>query len=165
MSAVAPLFIIAADKAALLDEIVDVNGELTPELEARLAQLDGDFSAKLAACATFVRNLTAEAEKHQAEADRQQALATARLNSATSLKAYMHRCMVAAGSVRVEGVARLQKKPASVVVAVEPATLPVAFQRITIEANKIALRAAWERGERLPDGVSIDTAGLSLRLI
>lgn len=165
MSAVQPLYMIAAEKVTLLDELVDGGGVLTPELEERLATLEGDFARKLAACAVMVRNLDAECDKYGDERKRLQTREAVTGRAADNLKAYMQRCMETADVERVDGVAALKNNPPSVIYEGDPAHLPEAFKRVSVEINKTALRDAAKAGQVLPEGVRFASAGRSLKLL
>lgn len=110
-AALQPLYTIAADRAALLDQIIENGGVITDEQSAQLDAIGSDLEAKMAACATYVRNLTAEAAKHRTEGQRQLDRAAALENTATSFKRYMLANMQVAKVQKLAGIARIQQNP------------------------------------------------------
>jgi hypothetical protein len=166
-AAVAPLYVIAAEKAALADLLVENNGELTPEVEAQLAALDASFRERLAACAHIARNLEAESVKHKAEADRQAVRAATLQRSFETLKAYMKREMTVAGELKVEGIARIQSNGGVLPVLFEgdAEKLPEPFRRLRYELDGEAVRKAAAAGETLPDGVRMGERGTQIRIL
>ena len=165
-AALRPLYVIASDRAAILDALVDAGGELTPELAAQLDAADGDFSQKLAACAVMVKNLAAEAEKHGDEARRQADRAAALQHAAESLKGYMKLQMTVADVAKIEGVARIQANGGNqpVLFAGDPSALPTEYQRVKVELDAQKVLAAAKAGQTLPEGVTVGERGTHIRL-
>lgn len=164
-TALAPLYVISADRAALLDRLVDADGVISPEIQAELDALDQNFDAKLAACAVFAKNLKAEMKKHRDE-QAQQKLRADRLERAyDSLLDYTMRCMEAAEKDRVDGVARIQANSrASVIFAGDPRTLPEEFQVVTVDINKEGILEAVKIGHPIPENVTV-VRGRHIRLL
>lgn len=108
----------ATDALRIGDEwLEEAGGELTPELEALLDSAEGTFSDKVERVALKVRAFEAEAKAIKEERDRLQARVMARENAAKSLKAYLQRCMEAAGKDKVNGLlvtVAVQQNPPSV---------------------------------------------------
>jgi hypothetical protein len=160
-----PLYVIAADLAAIAETLLENAGTLTPELVAQLDALEGTFAEKLARCAVVARNHEAEAKKHAAEADRQAVLARTQENAFKSIKAYMKMCMDGAGVQKVEKVARIQANSQSSITWTKPVEeLPDEYQRVTIVPNLRRAQDALDAGEVLPEGFVVEK-GSHLRLM
>lgn len=162
-----PLYVIAAERAMLIDQLVENAGILTPELEARFDALGGAFDERLADEAVAARNLEAEAAKHAAEAERQATRAAVLLQSFTSMKARMKKNMELAGKTEVPKVARIQKNGGlqPVLFSGEAADLPPDFRRVQYSLDGEKVRAAADAGQPLPDGVTIGPRGTQLRIL
>lgn len=152
---------------ALLDEVVSQDGEITPEQEARLAALEGDFQAKAEKIALYYRNLRVLAEAGRAEAERVAHLAAAKARAADRLKGYLHREMQRLEMTRVETarvrIRRQRNSQPSVILEVAPDELPVRYQRLTVEPNRALLLESWREGRELPSGVRVEV-GEHLRI-
>lgn len=89
------------DRLQDLQRILSENGgEITPEQERALEQLDGDWNAKLANCVAVIKNLEAEAKEllarkeiYSAEAKRLAGAAWTRSQGSEKLRAYIAREM------------------------------------------------------------------------
>jgi len=77
----------------VLMDSIDETGELTPEIEAKLAELEGNIEDKVDSICALVREATADAEAYDAEAKRLQDRKRAAANRAESLKRYLQQNM------------------------------------------------------------------------
>ena len=125
--------------------------------EARLSAHLATCSDKIAACVAVVRRAEAEAEIAKAEAARWNA-AVARYGAVAAcvterLAAILHEQEDATGNgkaiVGPGWVAIRRRTSTRTEVTVEPDALPFAFQRIKVEADKVAIKNALEAGETI----------------
>lgn len=151
--------------------LLDAEGEMVPEiaevLEAELAEVGAALDEKLVRCGQVVLTLQANAAAAKMERDRLDSIYKRWNRSGDSLKEYMrnHMTRVGVGKVKHETCPlRLQKNPASVVVECEATDLPTEFQKIQIDPDNTALKAAWKAGDKLPAGVSIDETRNHIRI-
>lgn len=159
-----PLYEISADLRGLLDELAEAEGELTPDLEARLNAAEGDMARKVDAVLAFAAERSAESLMAGTEAKRLTARAKSADAHAERLRAYVLSCMGEAGVQRVDGArfkAALVPTPGRVVVTDEKA-LPPELLRTTTEPNKTAIKDALLAGEQVP-GAHMET-GVALRV-
>lgn len=146
---------ITADFLALEDLLLESGGEWTPEVEALVAEMEGNLEAKVDGYAALIREWEADAEKWKAEEQRVAAHRKARENAAAALKARLCDAMVTLGREKVETdrfKVAVQRAAPSVVVLVEPEALPEPFRRVipaTVSADKKALADALKAGEDL----------------
>lgn len=95
-------------------QLIDGDGELTPELEAALNDWEGDFDRKVEDYALVVTQLKAEAEMIHAEREKLRAREDARLNLAKRLCDRLQEQMERVGRDKVKGVLKtvaLQNSP------------------------------------------------------
>lgn len=139
-------------------ELLASDGELTPDLEAKLDALEMELSTKLDSCCRVLRSLEARAAAYKAEADRMYDGAAKAETSAWRLKEYMQRTLEALGIERQDTELfrlRIAKNPPSVKFDGDPRELPIVYQRVTVEADKKRLLDAHKGHMTLPPGVSI----------
>ena len=161
-----PLYAIGDDLAAIVEELVDAGGELTPDLEARLAHLEGEFEQKVERVGLMIQNLQSRGDVAGKQADRLTALARADHHAAKRLKGYLQACLEQADrrTVRTPLIhAYLQRNPPSIAWDGPPETIPSLFQRIIYELDGQAAQREWKAKGALPQGFTV-TVGTHLRL-
>lgn len=167
MTATLKLYEISDKMQAVADALVENGGEVTPDIAAQLAELEGEFEQKVERCVLYVRNLEMTADAAKQEADRLGLLASSRSAAADSLKQYVKAEMERVGKGRVETalvVARIQKNSTpSVTFTGEIGTLPLAYVRITKSLDARSVLEASKAGVPLPDGVKVEQ-GTHLRV-
>ena len=157
------LFQLTAEITDLVDDIVDaeIAGDVDQQhaLYDELASLYGKRSEKHEGYVHVIKNAEAAADACQAEAAAFTARARALANLAKSLKETLLLDLHQHGEKRTDAgnfkIAR-QNGQKRVVVRIDPAELPADYQRITIEANKTALKRALTDGEAI-DGVELES--------
>lgn len=161
-----PLYALVAEQMALMDELAEAQGEMTPELAARFDAITERLDVKLKAVAYMIRNLTAESDKHAEEARRQANRASVLQNSAKSLKVYAEYQMALAGITKVDGVMAIQANGGqpSIVFQGEVANLPEAFRTTIYGMDRAAVLTAHAAGQPLPEGVRVER-GHHVRLL
>jgi hypothetical protein len=145
------LFEIGEQFDALERLLVESGGEVTPEVEAWLAEY-GDLEAdKLDGYAMFIRSLEHEAEGFKNIASEFAAKRTARENAAKRLKERLKQYMELRGTAQIKGkmyTAALNKNggKAPIIVDVAPEQLPEQLQRVTVSADVEKIRGLLEMG-------------------
>lgn len=170
-----------ADARDILDNwLLETGGELTPELEQMLAELDASAKDKIERVALYIREQKSLAEAAKQERDRLAGIASARLKAAESLTGYLRREMDRLGKDRVEGVlvtVALQKNPPSVKgelsqfdladlyekwrVGEAPAFVKQIPESYTLDRD--AVKAAAKAGQPIPAGLSVEQ-GVGVRI-
>lgn len=148
-------------------QIMEAEGEMTPEIEARLDALEGAFEDKIERIALKVRELEANETAAKAEADRLTAMTRAFGKAAERLKGYALFEMTRVGKDRIEtnrAKVRIQKngRP-SIRWTLDPSEAPEAYRTVKIGVNTQAAYEAWKDGGTLPDGFTVET-GTHLRI-
>lgn len=167
MATTVTLFEIANVREALDAVIAENEGVLDEQLEAALAQVDGDFEEKAERCGLWVREQLATAEAIKGEMDRLEGKRTAAVNRAKRVSEYLFAQMQRVGKTRVNGLLCqlvIAKNPPSVVETVP--TDEADFRNLVMIApefvkrvpesfswDKNALKAAFKKGA-LPDEVA-----------
>lgn len=150
------------------NKVEDAGGEITPELEDELAGLDATLEVKVDAISSLVREADGRRDYFKAEASRLLDRASVEGNKSERLKAYLKQTLEELGKEKVVAslfTARIQRNGQPSTTILTPAEkLPEAFRRVEIVPDKDAIKAAWKRGEELPDGVSV-VVGTHLRIV
>lgn len=102
MSSVA-LYEISAMRNVLDAWLEETDGEITPELDELLAEVEGMATEKIERVGLYIRERVSHAKAVKEEVDRLKAIVTREERAAESLKAYLHRQMEALGKPKVEG--------------------------------------------------------------
>lgn len=148
--------------------MVETSWEMTPEeFEERLAAFVAESSDKIAALRAVCKAAEGRAAVCKAEADAYAAAAKVHKNNAERVKARAFALMEAAEATgeTLPG-ARLQVNggvaPLVYAEGFDANALPFTLQRVTVEPNADAIRAALAKGENVP-GVVVGERGRSLR--
>lgn len=142
--------------------IADAGGELSPELEARLDAIEGQFETKVENTALYIRHVEMLAENAKAEKDRLAAIQKHWEAQAAGLKnRYLLGALMKAGvrDVKTAKVrVRIQKSGTpSIAYHGELDALPPEYVRVIPESkalDKAALTEVLRAGGTLPDGVT-----------
>lgn len=169
MPATLKLYEIAQAREILDTWLAESEGELTPELEAMLDELDGKADEKIERVALFIRERLAQADAVKVERDRLAAIAKREEKAAESLKNYLHRQMDALGKTKVNGllatVAIQRNSQPSVQIALQPAelfALPDASRYVkreevvTYTVDRAAILSDWKANIPLPSMIVVD---------
>ena len=137
-------------------QIIDADGELTPELEAELDALEGAFHHKAEFIALLAREAKAEGEAWKAEEARIRGHRIAAENREARLKGYLHTCMERLGVKRVDGqrakVALQQSSRPSITWTGSTDAIPEDFLRVTLSVDGAKAYEEWKAGAELPTG-------------
>lgn len=146
------LYTLSAELAVINDEIVDAEGVVTPELEARLDGLGLAFDKKVYGIVRWTLNLKGNTAALDIEIKRLQARKKAAENLDKRLKEFIALCLRQADRKKVEFdtfTVALQKNPASADIENE-AMIPAKFLTIVPEqkvVDKKAVLDALKKGE------------------
>lgn len=156
------LWEIADELVRIAEDIVEAGGELTPDLEARLAAHEGALESKVEAIALLVRQREVDAEAAKAEETRLGAIRRAHERTAVSLKGYLLACLSAAGVQRVEtplARVRVQRSGTpSINYGGEVTALPEWARKHVPESwdiDRKAILEAVRAGDDVPEGVVV----------
>lgn len=159
------LYELPAEVRRIDDLLTESEGELTPEIEAALAALEIEKTAKVDAIGALITESLSESGGIIAEMERLKTRASRLAGRAANLKAYLHRNMDAMGDQKIKGrlfTASVCKNSAPSIRWGGEGEIPRAFRRTVIELDGGAAREAWKAGE-LPDGFVV-TVGTHLRI-
>ena len=116
---------------------------LTQDAFKQYLETDQDFEDKALKVADYIRYIEAITQARKEEARRLQALAKQSENQAQCLRNYLVTQMLATGKKKIEGVTgklSVRKKPLVLRLLVDSDQLPQEFQKVSIEANKQAIK-------------------------
>ncbi len=163
----AHLYELSTELATINDEIISADGELTPDLEARLDSVSLDFRAKSQGIAKWTLDIAGVESMIETEIARLQRKKKVAENLRTRLTAYIKSCMEQADVQKIESptvTLRIQKNPPSVEILAED-QLPAKFIRIKQirEIDKTGMLTALKNGEDVP-GARLVTERTHLRI-
>lgn len=167
MIAALRLYEIPAEFRAIDEAIDDLDGEITPEIEARLdALVTGELALHVDSIVALVRENETAAHAYHAEAQRLADLSRGRLRAAERLKEYLRANLEACGLDGAKGRlfrVRVQKngRP-SIRWEGRPETIPEPYRRVSIDLDGTAAYEAWKAGT-LPAGFDV-ALGSHLRI-
>lgn len=141
-------------------EALAVDGELTDEHLAKLADLEASLKDRVQAVLCVARNFAARAAARKAEADRLYGLAQTDANNEKRLLRYVEDTLLKLGMDRIEtDLFRCWMQTTPPKVSISPqlsaTDLPLKFRKVNVEADKSAILAAHKNGELLPEGVGV----------
>ncbi len=168
------LYEIGADLLALAEVLDACDGDLSKcetDVLAWIERAEGEQSEKLDRYIGLIRQLEMESAAAKAEADQWAAKSKTRGNTADFLKARLKAHLEATGqakAVTATGrVVAIQKNggalPLKLALAIDLATVPTAFVRVTTDLDRDAVRKALEAGDVL-DFASLGERGTQLRI-
>lgn len=149
--------------------IMEAGGELSEELEERLAAMEGAFEEKVERIALKIREMEANAEAAKAEAARLARIQKTFANTAKRMTEWLHYEMGRAnvkrvGTHRVKVWVQNNGRPSiRWTRAVEDA--PAAYRKTvtTVSVDTQAAYEAWKEDEELPEGFTVER-GTHLRI-
>ena len=129
-------------------------GELPPELEAMLNEVEGNFQEKVERTALVIRNQMANALAAQSEADRLRKIAATYTNQAEALKSYLHDQLRRVGATRIQTARAkvwVQANGRPSIRLADPEVIPAAFQRTRVEFDSQAAYESLKARNEIPD--------------
>jgi len=140
---------------------------LTQDAFKQYLETDQDFEDKALKVADYIRHLEAITQARKEEARRLQALAKQSENQANRLRNYLVTQMLATGKKKIEGVTgkvSLRKKPPILRLLVDNEQLPQDFQKVTVEADKKAIKQYLKEHDDCSFACLEDTKEYSLNI-
>lgn len=162
------LYEISHDMATITDDIIDAEGELTPELERRLDECGLALTVKAEGIWMVLRNMEANNSVIDTEIKRLQKIKKIRNNATDRLKTYIKRCMEDANLKKIDtplGGFTIRKSPASVEI-IDESIIPFDLMVVIPETqrpDKKAISDALKKGEDVK-GAKLITDKTSLQV-
>lgn len=160
----------------ILDRVLEENdGELTPELETELDELDEAFTEKAERVALFIREQLSRAKGVREERDRLDAIVKRGERAAENLKDYLKRQMERLEKKKIDGVLvtiAIQNNPPSVKTPLNSDELQKHYDKVsdyvvevpaTYRIDRDKVLAASKMGATLPEWVTVES-GTHLRI-
>ena len=156
----ATLLDISDDLVAISERIREADGEITPEIEARLDAIEGELDQKITRIAMFIEERLGDAEKASAQEQRLRAIRRAFEREADNLKRYLKLCMERAGKLSVvtpEARVSVQRNSQPAIRWTgAPLDIPEGYRRVTIAPDLDAVREDINAGVEPPAGFTVE---------
>lgn len=161
----AKLYELAGEYQKLIGAITETeDGEVTPEMETALANVQGEFTAKAENIAKLIRNIESDEDALRAEAKRLSDRAKACANKSDWLKNYLKDNMRMMSIDKIKGEVlslAIRPSPPSCKV-VDDSKIPDVYIHTERVVDKKAIIDSFKHGGSVPDGVEIITDNLTL---
>lgn len=131
-----------------------------------LEQIEEDIEDKADSYAKLMKNLAAEAEGLKKEEERLYARRKAKENAVSRMKKSLQDSMEATGKTKFKTELfsfGIQANQPSVILDKEVSELPEEFQKVTVEANKTAIKEALKKGEKFDFAHLEESASLRIK--
>ncbi len=148
------LYELSTELATINDAIISADGEIAPDLEARLDSVSLDFRSKSQNIAKWTLDLAGVEATIDTELSRLQRKKQVAENLRKRLLGYVKQCMEVADVQKIESptlTIRIQKNPPSTEIVAED-QIPARFVRIkqVTEIDKPGILSALKAGEDVP---------------
>lgn len=153
-----PLYQLGDALERIAETLIENGGELTPELEAELAKLEGAFDEKVERIALYVQNLSAMAHAANAEITRLTGLAVTRIKAADAMKRALRNEMERTGRTKIETArvkAWIQRNSRPSISWPDGRAIPPEYERVTVSLDGQRAYDDWKRGV-LPEGFAVE---------
>jgi hypothetical protein len=160
------LYQVVAELEAIEAELIECNGEASPELIERLDAMEGSLPDRAEAYAAVIQRLTRSGEAAQAESRRLYDLGKARINAAARMKSYLKSVLERLNLSRLETdrfrLSIAKNARPSIAWGGEWSELPREFRRTKVELDGDKALQALKDGA-LPEGFFVEQ-GTHLRI-
>ena len=160
------LYGITADLNAILNQLEELGGEITPEIEQALAINEENFAAKSEDYGHAILNLKGMAAAAKAEKERLAALQKFYENTYNRLDNALKTAMVATGHDKVETpTMRLSLRRTTATEVDDLDAVPAEFKTTKVElvADKAAIKKAIQQGEDVPGAHLVENVSLQIK--
>ena len=160
------LYGITAELNAILTQLEELGGEITPELEQALAINEENFAAKSEDYGHAILNLKGMAAAAKAEKERLAALQKFYENTYNRLDNALKTAMVATGHDKVETpTMRLSLRHTTATEVDDIEQLPSEYKTTKVEvvADKTAIKKAIQQGEDVPGAHLVENVSLQIK--
>lgn len=153
---IARLIALAEEQASENDGFID------DELDDLLSEAEISFAEKVESVANYALNCFSDAEQYAAEAKRLSGLARAAEEKGRAMERYLS-VMGAEGSYGIRKIS--YRHSSQVLVECSASELPAEYRREknTVEADKVALKDAIKRGEKIEGVRIVDNTNISIK--
>ena len=160
------LYGITAELNAILNQLEELGGEITPELEQALAINEESFAAKSEDYGHAILNLKGMAAAAKAEKERLAALQKFYENTCNRLDNALKTAMVATGHDKVETpTMRLSLRHTTATEVDDLDAVPAEYKTTKVEvvADKTAIKKAIQSGEDVPGAHLVENVSLQIK--
>ena len=160
------LYVITAELNAIITQLEELGGEITPELEQALAINEESFAAKSEDYGHAILNLKGMAAAAKAEKERLAALQKFYENTCNRLDNALKTAMVATGHDKVETpTMRLSLRHTTATEVDDLDAVPAEYKTTKVEvvADKTAIKKAIQSGEDVPGAHLVENVSLQIK--
>ena len=160
------LYGITAELNAILTQLEELGGEITPELEQALAINEENFAAKSEDYGHAILNLKGMAAAAKAEKERLAALQKFYENTYNRLDNALKTAMVATGHDKVETPTMrlsLRRTTATEVDNLDAVPMEYKTTKVEVVADKTAIKKAIQNGEDVPGAHLVENVSLQIK--
>lgn len=160
----ANLFNIQSEYIVLMQQLMENGGEVTPELQEALEINQQQLQEKAANYCVVIRNLESESEIIANEIKRLQELKKVRENAANRLKETISKAMELYEVEKIETpLTKLSFRKSESVEITDLELIPHEYQKVKVEADKTAIKAAIKSGANVPGAKLMTNKNLQIR--
>jgi hypothetical protein len=160
------IFNIKQEYVELLNQLEEVEGELTPELEAALVISREELETKAAGYAYVVNKLQADEDVIASEIERLKALKASKAKNIERLKTSVRDAMVLFDVVKIETplmVLSLRKSEETIITDETIVAGEYMREKITLTPDKTAIKKAIKEGKKVEGAEVIEKQNLQIK--
>lgn len=158
------LFKISKEYLQLLDELEEREGELTPEIEQKLAINESQFETKVEGYVALIRKLQSDIETARDEEKRISKIRKSRENLVERLKSNLDSVMQMKGEDRYDAPTfKLSYRKSKQVRILDEEQIPEEYLRIKVEPSKSEIKKLLDSGEVVDWAKIVENKNLQIR--
>lgn len=160
------IYEIAQEELDLLNEIEELDGELTPELEERLKINEANMAKKMEDYCKAIRYYEMTVANAKSEKERLDKLIKRSERSQQWLKDAILNVMNATGKPKVSaGTFTVGTRKSTSVNIIEESAIPARYARevVTVKIDKTAIKDAIKNGEEVPGAQLVERKSLTIK--
>jgi hypothetical protein len=161
------LYQISTEMDQLLEEVTAAEGELTPELEAKIAQVNQDLVEKTDGVVAWVNSQEDLIELAKKRISELGEFISRTNNKLQKIDSYVDACLKRAGTNKIEGklYSISKRKPVQVVTIVDETLIPMDFIKIPEPkpaVQKTEIAKALKAGQEVPGAILEESKNISI---
>lgn len=158
------IYEIAQEELDLLNEIEELDGELTPELEERLKINEANMAKKMEDYCKAIRYYEMTVANAKSEKERLDKLIKRSERSQQWLKDAILNVMNATGKPKVSaGTFTVGTRKSTAVNIIDEYSIPVRYEVVTVKIDKTAIKDAIKNGEEVPGAQLVERKSLTIK--
>lgn len=158
------LFHINSEHLAIMEQIMEADGELTPEMEQALQINEAELSVKATSYVNFMAMLKGQNDSIKAEIDRLTKLKKSRENLHKRLSEVLVQAVNLHGEIQTD-LHKIGTRKSTVVEVEDVAKLPDSYltKKLSITPDKTAIKEALKAGKKVKGASLVEKQNLSVK--